>query len=105
MALASAVQGARHFAQVITWTDTENEPVDLSGAAISGRMRPVSSSTAGDITGTLAVTDGPGGVFTWAYGAADVAAAGNFLVQFVATYPDTLTDRTLAEVWAVHEAL
>lgn len=105
MALADAVQGARYIAQIITWTDTENEPVDLSGATITGRIRSIPSNAASNIAGTIQVTDGQAGIFMWSYGATDVAAAGNYLVQFVATYPNALQDKTIAERWSVHEAL
>ena len=103
MALSSAVEGARHTAQLITWTDGDGDPQNLTGATLTGWIRDGSATRA--ITGTLAVSDGTAGEFTWAYSAADVADAGIFRVQFVATYGDGLADKTLSVLWVVEESL
>jgi hypothetical protein len=103
--LADAVQGARHTAQLITWVDDEGDPLDLTGAAITGRIQDAMSGVARDATGALAVVNGTTGAFQWAYSAADVATPGAYRVQFTATFGDGLADRTLIEEWTVLRAL
>ena len=104
MALANAVQGARHTAQRITWQDADGDPLNLTGATLSGRRLDLATGTAAALDGTLVIVDAEAGVFTWDYGANDVAVGGVFNVQFTATF-DGEADRTLAELWEVHEAL
>lgn len=108
MALSNAVQGARHTAQVITWTDTEGDAQNLTGATVTGRLLNLSTYAATAITGALAVTSAASGIFTWTYSAADVATPGTYEVQFVATYgspPNDTTDKTLIERWVVERAM
>jgi hypothetical protein len=104
MALADAVQGARHVAQQITWVDSSGDAVDLTGATVTGKIRN-GAGVVRDIDGTLTVTDDSGGVFTWAYGEDDVADDGGHEVQFIATYADTTQDKTFITSWLVREAL
>jgi hypothetical protein len=100
MELASAIQNARHTAQAITWTDADGDPQNLTGATLTGRILPA-SGTGRAIDGTLTITGAAAGQFTWAYGTNDVASAGSFYVQFVATYADTKNDKTIKEAWVV----
>jgi hypothetical protein len=104
MALSNAVQGATHTAQQITWVDGDGDPLNLTGATLSGRRLNLDTQIAAAIDGVLTVIDGEAGVFNWAYGVGDVATAGAFRVQFVATY-DERDDKTLAELWMVEEAI
>jgi hypothetical protein len=54
----------------------------------------------------LTVTDAPGGTFQWDLAAADVALAGRFQVQFVATYVSNPTPaKTFLAGWLVERAL
>lgn len=105
MALSNAVQGARHTAQQITWTDADGDPQDLTGATITGRILDLYTGTARAIDGTLTATSPAAGVFTWTYGTTDVATAGEHKVQFIATYADTFNDKTLTERWDVEPAI
>ena len=104
MALSNAVQGATHTAQQITWVDGDGDPLNLTGATVTGRLLDLATGTARDVTGALEVLDGAAGLFAWDYGAADVATAGAFNVQFVATF-GAANDKTLAELWEVEPAL
>lgn len=104
MALASAIKGARHTAQVVVWTDGEGDAQDLTGATLTGRIAEASGETR-LIDGVLTVSDAAAGQFTWAYGAADVGEPGDFLVQFVASYNDGKNDKTLIEKWRVEREL
>jgi len=105
MALADAVQGSRWPAQQVTWTPEGGGGAVLTGAAITGKIRNASGQTRA-VAGTITVTDGPGGVFTWQYAAEDVAEAGIFNVQFTATWPDGLTPgKTFIAPWIVAESL
>ena len=108
MALSNAVAGARHTSQRITWTDGDGDPLNLIGATLTGRIKSQDGGAAAAITGTLTIVDGEAGIFDWAYGATDVATAGAYHVQFVATYgaaPNTTTDKTIIESWVVEEAI
>lgn len=103
--LAKAIVGARHTAQSITWQDQDGNAHSLSGATLSGTIQNKAGVTRA-IDGTLApdvdqVTNV--GVFTWSYGAADVATAGEFLVQFKASY--TQYDLTFTSYFKVEAAL
>jgi len=105
MALANAVQGARHTAQTITWKDADGAVVDLTGATITARIRAKRLNTITfAATGVFAlVALGATGIFTWTYSVADVANAGLFEVQFKATF--TQYDLTLTTGWEVLEAI
>ena len=105
MALSNAVQGATHTAQRLTWVDGDGDPLNLTGATVTGRLLDLATGTARAITGTLQVLDGEAGLFSWDYGAADVATAGAFNAQFVATFGGGESDKTLAELWLVEAAI
>ena len=107
MGLANAVQGATRPAQSITWTrEGLNTPEPLTGATLTGKLRNCDTGAIRAIAGTLTVTDGANGVFTWAYDAADVAEAGLFDVQFTAAFGSAPTPgRTIIAKWTVEEAL
>jgi len=106
MALSSAVQGATHTAQRITWKDGEGDLQDLTGATITATKRDRRTSAATAVTGAMAVVaPATGGIFTWTYSAADVLTAGDFYVQFIATYGDTTKDKTIIEPWTVLESI
>lgn len=104
MALADAVQGATHTPQRITWLDTDDTPLNLTGATITGKIQD-SGGTTRAITGTLSVVTAASGIFSWTYSTADVATAGRYQVQFIATYGDATVEKTLADAWNVHAAL
>ena len=105
MALAQAIQDSLRPSQIITWTRGDNTPENLTGATLTGKIRNNVTGTVRDIAGTLTVTDGANGVFTWAYHADDVADAGRFMVQFKATFGDNPSPvRTIASEWFVYEA-
>lgn len=105
MALANAVKESLRPSQIITWTESDGTAVDLTGATITGKIRDA-AGTVRDIEGTLTLTDPENGVFTWAYHADDVETAGNFDVQFTATYVSGITPgKTIVEPWMVHSSL
>ena len=107
MSLASAVEGSLRPSQSITWTrEGVNTPEPLTGATLTGKIRNCDTGTTRDIAGTLTVTDGANGVFTWDYAAADVAEAGLFDVQFTAAFGTSPTPaRTVVGRWEVDEAI
>ncbi len=107
MGLANAVMGALRPSQQITWTrEGVNTPEPLTGATLTGKLRNCDTQVTRAIAGTLTVTDGANGVFTWAYDAADVAEAGLFDVQFTAAFGTSPTPaRTVTSRWEVSEAL
>lgn len=99
MALQSAVQGDRHTTQTITWYAGDAVKV-LTGATITGKIIN-SAGVATAIGGVLTVTDGPNGLFTWVYAAADTLTAGSYKVQFTALFADTLSDSSFESDWEV----
>ena len=106
MALSDAIVGARHTAQQITWKDENDNAIDLTGATVTGFKRSTETDTTAALDGTFTLVDfGANGVFNWAYGANDVATAGKYEVQFVATYGDSTKDKTLMMGWTVHPEL
>jgi hypothetical protein len=106
MGLANAVKGATRPSQVITWTRAEGTPEDLSGATLTGFIQNVDTLATRAIVGTLNVTAPASGVFTWVYATGDVAEAGTFDVQFVASFGASPTPaKTLATRWIVEPAL
>lgn len=103
--LAYAVAGATRPAQQITWTDGDGDLVNLTGATITGVIYNPRTYQARAIAGTLSVTDGPNGIFTWSYSADDVVE-GSYLVQFTAAFASGQTpSRSFEEKWVVYRAL
>jgi hypothetical protein len=105
MALANVVQGATHTPQRITWSDSDGTAVNLTGATITASRRNIATGTTTAVTGTLALVTAESGIFDWTYSAADVATAGEYYVQFTATYGDSSIERTLQTAWVVEPAL
>jgi hypothetical protein len=104
--LANAIQGALRPTQLITWLTGDGVALVLTGATITGVIRNRTNNVARAVAGTLAVTDGAAGTFTWTYAAADVADAGTFDVQFSAAFGSAPTPaRTFVATWVVEEAL
>ncbi len=104
--LAYAVAGAVRPGQIITWYTEDDEVVDLTGATITGRIVNMNTGAINQITGTLTVTDGPAGEFTWQYSDLDVATAGRMFAQFTAAYTTGPTPaRTVIVEWEVKGSL
>ena len=105
MAIAKAVQGARHTGQTITWKRDDGSAQVLTGGTISARIINADDlkAVAFSSDGTFNITDGPNGVFTWGYGALDVAQAGNYRVQFKVTF--TNYDLSYATDWKIEKAI
>ena len=51
MALSHAVQGARHTVQRITWQDADGDPLNLTGATLTGRRLDLATGTAAAVDG------------------------------------------------------
>lgn len=102
--LQKGVVGATYSGQRITWKEIpDGDPHVLTGATITGRLEDA-NGTARAIQGTLSVTDGANGVFTWDYHTNDLVA-GTYKVQFKATFPGAEFDLTLIEEWTVVRAI
>jgi hypothetical protein len=101
MSLAKAVEGARHTAQQITWTDEDGTAVNLTGSTITGYKKANSDGTISALDGALALVTPASGIFSWTYGATDVGTVGTYKVQFIATYGDSTKDKSLAYDWEV----
>lgn len=96
--LQNAIQGARHAGQQITWLIDGVTPLNLTGATLSGTTQNPAGEVRA-IDGTLAIATATSGIFTWSYGAADTATAGEFVVQFKASFSQY--ELSLAEYWKV----
>lgn len=100
MALATAVKNSRHSPQIITWSPV----VDLTGATLTGTIRPMYGATQ-SIDGDLEIYgDGENGQVSWTYGANDVAAAasgGVFIVKLTATFGVNDKEIAMEELWVV----
>lgn len=106
MALAKAVKGARKIAQQITWTDEDGTAVNLTGTTITAVIR--NKNNKGSVRaadGAFSLVTPASGIFSWAYGSADTGTAGEFEVQFTATYADTLKELSLLMDWEVEDQL
>ena len=105
-ALASAVAGAKRPSQIITWTDTSGNVLDLTGATITAIVKNLDTGVAVASDGVFAITDATAGKFRWAYSTADVATAGNYQVQFTAAYGSAPTPaRNFIASWRVEPSL
>lgn len=108
MALAGVTQGSRHIAQQITWKERDVNNVltaiNLVGATITAKKKNKIGTVVGCDGTFIFDDDGSDGIFNWTYGAVDVGTAGEFEIQFIATYGDSTKDKTLVESWTVHEA-
>ncbi len=101
-----AVQGATRPPPVIQWTREGAGAEDLSGATLAGKIRSRATNETRPIAGALTVVDGAAGMLRWDYDAADVAQAGNFDVQFTASFAAGASPaRTFVARWVVAEAL
>jgi len=105
MALAKAIVASNHTAQSITWKDEKGNAVVLTGATITGRKRAHSGTTITAIDGSLDISDGANGVFTWTYGTNDIATAGSYVIQFLATFGDSTIEKNFVEEFKVEAAL
>jgi hypothetical protein len=109
MPLARAIQNSRHTGQRVTFEREDGSGVvDLTNVqTITCRIR--NESTGATMNGDGSYTPASpltGGQFDWAYGAAEVATAGNrYLVQFIVTFLDGSVERSILEQWSVLEAI
>jgi len=105
MGLSIAVEGSNHTGQSITWKDERGNAVVLTGATITGSKRDHDGTVITAIDGALAITNGANGIFSWTYGTNDIAIAGSYVVQFLATFGDATIEKCLIEQFTVEEAL
>jgi hypothetical protein len=103
--LPAAIEGARKRSLTITWKDTDDVAIDLTGATITGKIKNMSTGVTASIDGTLALVTAASGIFSWTFGAVDVGTVGFFKVQFIATYAGALTNKTFIADWEVKDAL
>jgi hypothetical protein len=79
-------QGSRHRGFAITCVDRKTgEPVDLTGATITGRLFHLATRTPRAIDGTLTGSDLENGEIQWNPGTADVGTAGEHELQLIAS--------------------
>ena len=103
MALQTAIVGARHTGQTITWTRTDGTAQNLTGATLTGTIRNFTTGVVTAIAGTLTIVTPTSGIFTWAFAAGDLAL-GRYEVQFKADYGGGLYDLSFPEPWWVMAA-
>jgi hypothetical protein len=74
----------------LTWLDDSGNPENITGATITVRMRqgaPVSGAQGVAGTGTFNITNGSGGIFTYAVASTDFPNPGLWDLQFKAVLP------------------
>ncbi len=97
MALPSRPAGSIRRPLVITWED-----LTLTGATITGTLQPM-GGVVRPIVGALVTVNST--QFSWQPAAGDVVA-GNYKVQFVATFPSGATpEKSTVEEWVVEESI
>lgn len=99
------IQGATHTGLRITFLDEGASPYDLTGATMSARIKNVSTGTASAATGSFALVTPTSGIFTYTPSSSDIATAGLYKIQFIATYADTTKDKTFVVGMQVYEAI
>lgn len=99
------VQGATHTVKRITWQDAQRVAVNLTGATMSGRKRLVDAETGEALGGSFAVVTAADGIFTYQPSADDVAEAGLYDFQFIATFGDGTIEKTFTVRWEIGEAI
>src|SRR3989304_2523009 len=105
MSLSKAVKGARHSPQRITWKKSDGMAYDLTGATITARIKNKVTGQIRAADGGFAIVKATSGIFDWTYGSNDVKEAGEFEVQFIASYSDDKNDKTFIEEWIVEDTL
>lgn len=84
-----------------TLVDTNNSTVDLTGATMAVLITNTETGAQLTGTGTWTITNPTAGLATYAWAAADVAAAGQYSLQVTATYPGGGTRDWLPIPWLV----
>jgi len=79
--------GQTHVVLQLTWQDDSGVAVDLTGAAVTARIKPI-NGTGSAATGTLVVTNAATGNLTYKWATAEVATVGEYEIQFKAVYGD-----------------
>lgn len=109
--LDDAMVGGLRPSMLIYWerkvadSDTP-EPEDLTGAVLSGWLLNRGTETLKPITGTLTVTEPLLGEFLWELSEGDVDTAGDYDVEFQATYADGPSPaKTFPVRWRVLETV
>lgn len=69
----------------ITFTDDSNKAVNLTGATLTLTIHNLATNSSVAGAGSFVITDAANGVGTYTLDAVDVATAGNYTVQAVAT--------------------
>lgn len=106
MPLRRTTQFSTQIGQRITCVDEDTAAFDLSDAtAISGVIENTADGTTRAIAGDLSVDPDNSDVIIWEMDADDVATAGTFRVQLIATFPGGLVARSIPEQWVVLESL
>jgi hypothetical protein len=104
--LPDGIQGSLKPGLDIAWTQADGTILDLNGAILTGKIFNVSDDFTRNITGLLTITSAIGGLFSWAFSAADVATRGLHWVQFSAAYPgDATPAKTFNCEWYVELSL
>lgn len=93
MAFTPLFVGATHMILQLTWLDDQKIAIDLTNAMITMRYKGDVYSGADGLshpgTGAAIIITALAGIFTYQPSAADLAIAGIYQWQFIATYPDT----------------
>jgi hypothetical protein len=103
MVIPDAVQGGTHTPRSFTWTRGDGSAQDLTGATLSGTKKNIRTGEVTDLAdGSLTIVSAAAGTFTWTLDPADVAEAGAYDVQFLATYAADNVEVSMIGRWLVY---
>ena len=79
------IQGTTRPSLPIQWLRSDNTPLPITGATITGRMRHTVTGETKDLAGSFSITDGPNGRCTYSWVESDTNTPGNWVVRLTAT--------------------
>jgi hypothetical protein len=82
MALGPMIQGQTRPSWTITIKQSNNSPLDITGATVTGVLYDKVRTSTVTLTGVFTITDGSNGVFVYSPAAADTVTPGVFEVEF-----------------------
>lgn len=105
MGLPTIPEGSLRPSIVLTWIDTNGNPVDLTGAVITAKIYNYADASTVTSSGTFNILIPASGIFEWQLHAND-AIMGNYKVQFIATFSSGLSPlKSQLQEWVVSSSL
>lgn len=96
-------QGSENVVITIVVKDLTDTILDISGYSIAASRFDTDDGSVYDVDGTLTVSDGTNGIFTWTVSSSDTGIASPFLLVFTLTKASNPTYITLPVEWIVED--